>query len=248
MPPPLPPTLPGKFARYRRYKLTVAATLCPTRKLTLNSKIWDTHTGEPLYTIQHNHIVRAIAYPPDNSELIATGGYEKILRVFDLSENANPPQNSTPGTPTVIETSRGFEIGEGTHTAPIKFIAWTQDPNTMVTASDKTLRWFDLPSRACIRQEVLDGEIRSCELVSLAPAYTSPDDIGGGFPVLAVAAGKTVYLWSGPQAMDEVKRMELKYTIASVGLDLKGRKLIVGQEPGTWARVIDYDSGEELGK
>jgi len=248
MPPPLPPTLLGKFARYRRHKLTVAAALRPTRRLTLNSKIWDTHTGEPLYTIQHNHIVRAIAYPPDNSELIATGGYEKILRVFDLSENANPPQNSTPGTPTVIETSRGFEIGEGTHTAPIKFIAWTQDPNTMVTASDKTLRWFDLPSRACIRQEVLDGEIRSCELVSLAPAYTSPDDIGGGFPVLAVAAGKTVYLWSGPQAMDDVKRMELKYTIASVGLDLKGRKLIVGQEPGTWARVIDYDSGEELGK
>jgi len=117
----------------------------------------------------------------------------------------------------------------------------------MVTASDNTLRWFDLPTRACVRQEVLDGEIRSCELVSLAPAYTSPDDIGGGLPVLAVAAGKWVYFWGGPQAMDEIKRMELKYTIASVGLDLKGRKLVVGQEPGTWARVIDWDTAEELG-
>jgi hypothetical protein len=41
--------------------------------------------------------------------------------------------------------------------------------------------------------------------------------------------------------------MELKYTVASVGLDLKGRKLVVGEEPGTWAKVIDWDSGEEIG-
>ncbi|PKS12397.1 hypothetical protein jhhlp_000601, partial [Lomentospora prolificans] len=227
-------------------RLSPNSTNAATASADFTCKIWDTHTGEPLYTIQHNHIVRAIAYPPDNSDLIATGGYEKILRVFDLTETPNPTQNGTPGTPSVIETSRGFEIGEGTHKAPIKFIVWTKDPNTMVTASENTLRWFDLPTRACVRQEVLGGEIKSCELVSLAPAYTSPDDIGGGLPVLAVAAGKTVYFWGGPQAMDEIKRMELKYTIASVGLDLKGRKVIVGQEPGTWASVIDYDTGEEL--
>lgn len=159
----------------------------------------------------------------------------------------NPAQNGATGG-TTIQASDGFEIGEGTHKAPIKFVAWTKDPNTIVTASDNTLRWFDLPTRSCTRHEVLDGEIKSCELVSLAPKLTSPDDIGGGHPVLAVAAGKWVYFWGGPHAMDEIKRMELKYTIASVGLDLKGRKLVVGEEPGTWARVINWDNGEEIGK
>lgn len=167
--------------------------------------------------------------------------------MFDLTEIPSPTQNGEGGS-TTIQASDGFEIGEGTHTAPIKFIAWTKDPNTIVTASDNTLRWFDLPSRSCTRHEVLDGEIKSCELVSLAPELTALDDIGGGLPVLAVAAGKWVYFWGGPHATEEIKRMELKYTIASVGLDLKGRKLVVGEEPGTWARVIDWDTGEEIGE
>lgn len=168
---------------------------------------------------------------------------EKKLRVFDLSELAASAQ---PGVPATIPASAGFEIGEGVHTGSIKFICWTSDPNIVVTASDKTIRWLDLPSRACIRHEVLDGDIKSCEMVSLAPEYTSPSDIGGGKPVLAVAAGKVVYFWGGPRAMDEIKRISLPYTIASVALDVKGRKLVVGEEPGTWAKVIRFDDEREI--
>jgi serine-threonine kinase receptor-associated protein len=208
----------------------------------LDRKIWDTHTGELLYTLQHDHIVRAVAYPPDNSDLVATGGMEKKLRVFDLTELAA----SNSETPVTIPASAGFEIGEGVHTGSIKFICWTQDPNVVVTASDKTIRWLDLPSRACIHHEVLDGDIKSCEMVSLSPEHSSPDDIGGGKPVLAVSAGKTVYFWGGDRAMDELKRIPLPYTIASVALDVKGRKLVVGEEPGTWAKVLRYDDGVEL--
>ena len=205
-------------------------------------KIWDTHTGEVLYTIQHDHIVRAIAYPPDNSELLATGGMEKRLRIFDLAELAA----ASNGEPTAIHAKQGFEIGEGIHTAPIKFICWTHDPNIIVTAADKTLRWLDLPSRSCIHHEVLDGEIRSCEMVSLAPEHYSPSDIGGGKPVLAVSAGKTAYFWGGERAMDELKRITLPKTIASVGIDVKNRKIVVGEEPGTWAKVVGFDDEAEI--
>lgn len=183
-----------------------------------------------------------MAYPPDNSDLVATGGMEKKLRVFDLSELAA----ASPGGPTTIPASTGFEIGEGVHGGSIKFICWTSDPNIIVTASDKTIRWLDLPSRACIHHEVLDGEIRSCEMVSLASTVAAPSDIGGGKPVLAVAAGKTVYFWGGPQARDELKRIKLPYSIASVGIDLKGRRVVVGEEPGTWAKVIGYDDEVEV--
>jgi serine-threonine kinase receptor-associated protein len=198
-----------------------------------------------LYTIQHNHIVRAVAYPPDNSDLIATGGMEKKLRIFDLSVMQ---KGGTNGEPATIQASEGFEIGEGVHTGPIKFIVWTQDPNTIITASDKTMRWFDLPTRSVIHQEVLDGEIKSCEMVSLATEYTSGSDIGGGSPVLAVAAGRSLYFWGGPQASKDLKRMTVKYNVASVGVDLRSRKLVIGEEPGTWVRVVNWEDGEEIGK
>ena len=195
-----------------------------------------------LYSIQHDHIVRAVAYPPDNNDLVATGGMEKKLRIFDLSELS---ATSTDNTAT-IPASAGFEIAEGIHTASIKFICWTQDPNVLVTASDKTLRWLDLPSRTCIHQENLDAEIKSCEMTSISANYAAPTDIGGGEPILAVTAGKTVYFWGGDRAMTELKRIVLPYSIASVALDVKGRKLIVGEEPGTWAKVIGFDDGKEM--
>ncbi|KAL7965072.1 WD40-repeat-containing domain protein [Trichoderma sp. SZMC 28014] len=204
-------------------------------------KIWDTDSGELKYTIQHEHIVRCVAFPLDNSNLVATGGMEKKLRVFDLAEF-----KFTPGAPITIPAEAGFEIGEGVHQAAIKSICWTSDPNVLVTASGKTLRWFHLPSRSVIHQRVLDGEIGSCEMVSLAPEWTSEHDIGGGLPVLAVAAGKAAYFWGGRHVLELLKCIVLPYTIASVGIDLRGRKIVVGENPGTWARVISYDDHSEI--
>jgi serine-threonine kinase receptor-associated protein len=162
---PRPPPTSQRKAKVCVYLRPISSYLIVYRK------IWDTHTGELLHTIQHNHIVRAISYPPDNSDLIATGGMEKKLRIFDLTEVA--PGFGENQLAAVIQASQGFEIGVGTHTASIKFIAWTRDPNTIVTASDNTLRWFDVPTRSVIHHEVLDGEIKSCELVSLASTCRS---------------------------------------------------------------------------
>jgi len=186
--------------------------------------------------------------------MIATGGFEKKLRLFDLQGNQaaaispGPSDTEAAVTAVTIPTSEAFEIGEGSHTQPIKFIAWAIDPNVIITASGDTLRWFDLPTRQCFRTEKLDGEIKSCELVSLAASHSSPSDIGGGLPVLAVAANKTVYFWGGQKADKELKRMTLSHGISSVGLDLKGKKFVVGEEPGTWARVYRWDDGVEIGE
>ncbi|UKZ61027.1 uncharacterized protein TrAtP1_002300 [Trichoderma atroviride] len=229
-------TFMGHKGAVWQVRLSPDASNAATASADFTCKIWDTHTGELLYTIQHEHIVRAVAYAPDNSELVATGGMEKKLRVFDLSEFV-----STPGEPITIPASAGFEIAVGAHQGAIKFICWTNDPNVLVTACDKTLRWLDLPTRSVIHQEVLDGEIRSCEMVSLAPEWSSEHDIGGGLPVLAVAAGKTAYFWGGRRAFEHLKSIEFPSTIASVGLDVQGRKVVVGEEPGTWARVVSYD-------
>ncbi|KAF6787282.1 WD domain-containing protein [Colletotrichum sojae] len=227
-------------------RLSPDGSRAATASADFTAKVWDSHNGEVLYTIQHNHIVRAVAYPTDNSDLIATGGHEKKLRVFDLSDFA-ADSNAAEGSPITLQASdAGFEIGEGTHQSVIKFIVWTKNGNTIVTAAGDTLSWFDLPTRKVIHQEVLGHEIKSCELVSLAPEYTSATDIGGGLPVLAVAAGKGVHFWGGPQARDELKRVELKHGVCSVGLDLKERNYVVGEEPGTWGRIYRWEDDVEI--
>jgi serine-threonine kinase receptor-associated protein len=48
------------------------------------------------------------------------------------------------------------------------------------------------------------------------------------------------------RAEDELKHITLPHGIASVGLDLKGRKFVVGEDPGTWARVYNWDDTKEL--
>lgn len=165
------------------------------------------------------------------------------------SLDGEPKPDGTPNTPEfTIPASAAFEIGVDVHTASIKFIVWTKDPNILITASENTLRWFDLPSKSVVKQEVLDGEIGSCEFSSLAPEYTSESDIGGGLPILAVAAGKSVYFWGGPRAMDELKRVKVDYKVASVALDPRGRKFVVGEDiPATWARVYRWDDDAEIG-
>ncbi|KAL1892312.1 hypothetical protein Sste5346_007049 [Sporothrix stenoceras] len=229
-------------------KLSHDASTAATGSADFTAKVWDTHTGELLYTLQHNHIVRAIAYPPHNADMIATGGFEKKLRIFDLAEVRPPPSSpsNAPIETVVLEASSAFEIGAGVHKDSIKFIVWTNVPTTLVTASGNTLRWFDIPTVSCFREETLDGEIKSCEVVALAPGYSDSKDIGAGNPVLAVAAGKTVYFWDGDQFDNQIKSFKLLHGVASVGLDLKGRKFAVGEEPGTWVRVYSWDDGSEI--
>jgi serine-threonine kinase receptor-associated protein len=211
------------------------------------ANIWDTHTGELLYRLKHDHIVRAVAYAPDNADLVATGGMEKKLRIFDLAE-MKPQSNGTNDGEATIHASSAFEIGEGVHTASIKFIVWTRNPNILVTASGNTLRWFDLPSRSAVKTEVLDGEIGSCEFNMPATDYVEKSDLGGGLPVLTVAAGKCVYFWGGLNASDELKRVQLNYKVSSVALDTKNRKYVVGEDiPATWARVYNWDDDKEIG-
>ncbi|KAI1194626.1 WD40-repeat-containing domain protein [Nemania serpens] len=226
-------------------RLSPDASTAATASADFTAKIWDTHTGELLCTLQHDHIVRAVSYPPDSSDLVATGGMEKKLRIFDLS-NIKPTEAGEAAAQT-IPASAGFEIGQNVHTASIKFIVWTRDPNILITASENTLRWFDLRTRKVVKQEVLDGEIGSCELCGLAPELMSRGDLGDGLPLLAVAAGKCVYFWGGMDSTKELKRFKLDYQVASVAVDPKGRKIVVGEDkPATWARVYRWDDDVEI--
>jgi len=234
-------------------RLSPDASTAATASADFTARIWDTHSGETLYVLQHNHIVRAVAFPPDSGHLLATGGMEKKLRIFDLSRVTpiSAPNNAASTTTTngasghtVIPAEKGFEIGPGVHQGTIKAIVWTRDPNVLVTAADdKVIRWWDLPSRTVVQEQAVQGDIGSCEFSNVK---AEPTDIGGGLPVLTIAAGKTVYFYGGHNARTLLKSVTLPYEVASVALHPSQRKFVTGGIKDTWAKVYDYDSEQEI--
>lgn len=236
-------------------RLSPDASYAATASADFTAKIWDTHTGETLWTIKHDHIVRAVAFPqygcPEANNLLATGGFDKQLRIFDLSSLPR----TTDGEPAEITSSQGFKVGDGVHGGWIKSVIFTYDPNIIVTTcDDRVVRWWDITSRTVIQEFKTNGAIGSCEFhTSAAPSQKplgmSSGDIGGGMPVLCIAAGRAVHFYGGAQARTLLKSVTLPYEAASVALHTQQRKFVVGgsQENNTWARVYNYDDEKELG-
>lgn len=167
---------------------------------------------------------------------------EKKLRLFDLSivQSAVSPG----GDSTLIAANKGYELGAGVHQGAIKAIVWTYNPNILVTvADDKLIRWWDLQTNSVIQEQEISGDIGSCEFNSYSGGAKS---IGGGKPVLAIAAGKTLYFYGGDDARTLLKKVVLPYEAASVALHAEQRKFVVGGAKDTWAKVYNWDTEEEI--
>lgn len=213
-------------------------------------KVWDTHTGECLHTLQHSHIVRAVAFPVQaGPQILATGGMEKKLRIFDLSRaqgssSSSPTsQNAANGASSSSSSSNAmsYEIGPGVHNGTIKSIIWYQDYNILVTAADdKKIRWWDLRSRHPCAEYSVDGTIGSCEMNAIS---TTPNDPG----VLSVAAGKSAYFFDPVQPGRLLKKTDFSYELASVAVNKVTSRFVTGSTGDTWARVYDLESNDELG-
>jgi len=228
-------------------RLSSDATLAATGSADFSAVVWNTYSGEALHKLDHSHIVRAIAFPPQaHPQLLATGGQEKKLRIFDLSQaitngttNASEPSFSDSVAPS---TAPSYEIGAGIHQGTIKSIVWGPDPNIIVTAADdKKIRWWDIRTQSTIGEHALDGLIGSCELNG-----ESLDGQGAG--VLSVAAGKSLYFFDGDRPASLLKQIKTNYEVASVALSGSQRKFVTGQASDTWVRVWDFDEEKEIGK
>ena len=225
--------------------------------LNLPSKIWDPHTGECLHTLQHNHIVKSVAFPHQSSPTcVATGSLDKKLHIYDITQsssngnvvgspNGSPTKTSANGS-TSASTSNveGFEIGPGVHTAPIKSVVWMTDYNILTTAAeDKTIRWWDLRSRRTIATFVTENPISSCELntVPRSPAAGISPTYGGDPGLVSVAAGNTCYFFYGGRPGMLAKSITFDHDVASVAVNVHEGRYVTGGMKDTWVRVWDWD-------
>lgn len=216
----------------------IAFTKKPNNLHSLTRKVWDTHTGECLSTIQHGHIVRSIAFPPQrNPQLLATGGFEKKLMIYDLTRTGSPnSDSSSPTSPTFQINGQsspiGYEIGPAAHKSNIKAVIWSST-STLITASeDKAIRWFDIRTRQAIAAVPLNGAIGSCELNSSGS-------------ILSVAAGKSAYFFSGTEPGQLLKSVNLPSEIVSVAVHEDEHKFVTGNATDTWAHVYDLNADGE---
>ncbi|MCJ1290383.1 hypothetical protein MMC34_001919 [Xylographa carneopallida] len=207
-------------------------------------KIWDTYTGECLNTLQHEHIVRAVAFPQvANPNLIATGGFEKKLRIWDMNRTESQPSSNSSSPTISLENSGGpslshSEMGSGAFGGVIKSIVWGADYNLVITASDdKAVRWWDLRSRTPITKADLEGELGTCEMNTTPSSYKS---------VLSVASGKNAYFFEGQTPGQLLKKVTTQHDIASLAFNLDERKFVVGGKNDTYVRVYDFDQEKEL--
>ena len=223
-------------------RLSEDATIAATGSADFSAKVWDTFTGETLHTLQHNHIVRAVAFPPQaKPQVLATGGMEKKLRIFDLSRSdGHSSGDATNGFNGNTDSKPpSYEIGVGEHQGAIKSITWSRDPSIMSTAADdKTIRWWDLRMRSSIASYAIDGLPGSCELNSGMSG--TPDG------VLSVAAGKNIYFFDGGRPGLLMKHIQADREVASIAFNGEAKKFVTGSPNDTWVRVWDFDTEQEL--
>lgn len=210
-------------------------------------KIWDPLSGECLQTLPHERIVRSVAFGPGAKPgLVATGGSDKKLRIFDLDNvsgaaNGAGPTDASADPSTADKAVPSYEIGAGIHQGSVQAVVWGPDANMIVTgAEDKTLRWWDLrtPDKPVASYEV-DGTLGSCELNMLSG--DSPSDA-----LLTVAGGKTAYFFSATTPGELRVSHKMPHDIASVAVHSKEKKFVVGGRSEQWVRVYDLDSCAEL--
>lgn len=237
----LPSPLPDLLISLREeYKCHQQATL------TFSSRVWDPQSGECLNVLSHNHIVKAVAFPVQRSpQVIATGGQEKKLRIWDLTRSSSSPvQTNGASTQAPTTLTDALEVGVGDHTASIKSIVWNVDYNVLTTASDdKTIRWYDLRAEGPISTYKTEKDITSCEL-----STNQAEDMNPG--VLSVAAGTSAYFFDAGQPGQLLKKVDFDHGIASVayhGSSQGTQRFVTGGSNDTWVRVWDFEPERLLG-
>lgn len=217
-------------------------------------KLWDAITGAMLRTWQHGHIVKAVAF--SSGGLLAAGGHEGLLRLYDLTAKGGPDGTSVGGDEPVCQIPQPPQDETKSKLVVITKLVWHSDTRLWVGCADGTLRLWDIPADLTTTTStptakpvlvqtlttVAGVEIRDMEL---------RENLPDGSTRLTVAAGKTVYFYRYDPADGRWTWLKSVVTPVhfteegGVSLHPAGHVFAVGGS-ALWVHVFDYETEEEL--
>ncbi|KAI4387050.1 hypothetical protein MLD38_004914 [Melastoma candidum] len=182
-----------------------------------SAKLWDALTGDELHSFDHKHIVRACAFSEQDTHLLLTGGFEKILRIFDLNRPDAPPRevDSSPGS--------------------VRTVAWLHSDQTILSSCSDVggVRLWDVRSGKIVQTLETKSPVTSAEVSQDGRYITTAD-------------GSTVKFWDANH-FGLVKSYNMSCDMESASLEPKlGNKFVAGGED-MWVRIFDFHTGEEIG-
>ncbi|KAJ4808739.1 Eukaryotic translation initiation factor 3 subunit I [Rhynchospora pubera] len=178
-------------------------------------KLWDALTGDVLHSFDHKHIVRACAFSED-THLLLTGGFEKILRIYDL--------NRPDATPREIDKSPGS----------VRTVTWLHSDQTILSSCSDMggVRLWDVRSGNIVQTLETKAPVTSAEVSQDGRYITTAD-------------GSSVKFWDANH-FGLVKSYDMPCIVESASLEPKnGSRFITGGED-MWVHLFDFYTGEEI--
>lgn len=208
-------------------KLNSSATRAATGSADSSAKFWNGTTGELLTTFDHKKPVRTVDFKPSGADMpvcLATGGYEAIVRLFDLTRfDAEPTVMSAPG-----KTSR------------IKKLLWAPDGRTLYMGTeDGTLRLLDASSGKVVRE--LNG------LTVSDPSKNGVMDLelSRDEKILTVACGQSIS-FIDLQSHEILKSYNLNADVETASLHPSHQRTFIAGGFDVYVRIYDFETGAEL--
>ncbi|KAK2651495.1 hypothetical protein Ddye_011351 [Dipteronia dyeriana] len=180
------------------------------------AKLWNALTGDELHSFDHKHIVRTCAFSEDAHSLL-TGGFEKVLRIYDLNRPDAPPRE--------VDNSPGS----------IRTVAWLHSDQTILSSCSDIggVRLWDLRSGKIVQTLETKSPVTSAEVSQDGRYITTAD-------------GSTVNFWDA-NLFGLVKSYNMPCNVESASLEPKhGNKFAAGGED-MWVHVFDFHTGEQIG-
>ncbi|KAJ9523158.1 WD40-repeat-containing domain protein [Haematococcus lacustris] len=195
--------------------LNPSALLCATGSADFSARVWDACSGNQLHEFQHNHIVRTTAFAQTSSKL-ATGGMEKMVRIYDLDKTDQAPELYP------------------AQASGLRCMAWLNNDNLLLCSfTDKNgMTAFDTRSKQVVRTIETDAPIQSIE-VSFDQQH------------LTTAEGKIVRFFDAA-TLQQVKQHKLPRANAESASYCAEKGIFVAGGEDMWVRVFNYETGQEL--
>lgn len=197
-------------------KLNSKATHAATASADFTAKVWNAITGDCMHTLDHGHIVKTLAFSPDDTRL-ATGCNDKLLRVYTLNPDGSISE------PVVIPHDN----------QAVRRLIWDNDGTHIITgAADKKIRVWDLATKTVEREIEVTGEVMDLEMSRDGKRIT-------------VAAGHHVtFLDAATYAVLDSRALEIDVETASLHPTNPNRFVAGGSD--LWVRLFETSTGEEL--